>query len=194
MDGALGRCLGFQDLIGKRAVIYGDVGAGKTRLTVRLLDEAVAMGWADEVTIIDMAPKRTTIGDSRVGGRLSEAAASTVAGLRYLAPRKVETPRLAASNGAELLSLVEKNRRRIERLLSRFTKAPTMVLFLNDISIFLQSGDFDALWAVMHQASTVVANGYYGKTLSHDFSTGVSTLERGLMERLLTLVDIRIKL
>jgi hypothetical protein len=65
---------------------------------------------------------------------------------------------------------------------------------LNDISIFLQSGDFDTLWAVLRQASTVVANGYYGKTLSHDFSTGVSALERGLMERLLTLADIRIRL
>jgi hypothetical protein len=152
------------------------------------------MGWSDEVTIIDMAPKRTTTGDTKVGGRLSEAAASRVAGLRYLAPRRVETPRLAASNREELLSLVEKNRRRIERLLRRFTGAPTAVLFLYDISIFLQSGDFDTLWGAMRQASTVVANGYYGNTLSHDFKTGISALERGLMKRLITLVDIRIKL
>jgi hypothetical protein len=69
-----------------------------------------------------------------------------------------------------------------------------MVLFLNDISIFLQSGDFDTVWGAMRQASTVVANGYYGDTLSHDFETGVSALERGLMKRLITLVDIRIKL
>ena len=193
-DQALSSHIGFKDVIGRRALIYGDVGTGKTRLTVRLLDEAVAIGWADRITIIDMAPKGTTTGNTKVGGRLPEAAPSTVAGLRYLAPRSVETPRLAASNGKELLSLVEKNRRRIERLLSRFTEAPTMALFLNDISIFLQSGDFDTLWATMRQAPTVVANGYYGKTLSHDFSTGISDLERRLMERLLTLVDVRIKL
>jgi hypothetical protein len=63
-----------------------------------------------EVTIIDIAPKRTTIGNTKVG----------VAGYRRLRhlqslgfalARRVETPRLAASNGADLFSLVEKNTR-----------------------------------------------------------------------------------
>jgi len=183
----------FLDFLGKRALIYGDVGAGKTRLTVRLLEEAVRLGYAHEITVIDMAPKNTIVRGIRVGGRLSEATDVTK-GLRYLVPRRVETPRLAARNGEELLDLVEKNRQRIGRLLKRYLEEPTSILFVNDISIYLQSGDFDTLAATIKKASTLVANGYYGKTLSSDYSTGVSSLERRLMDKLVAMMDVKIRL
>jgi len=183
----------FHDLLGKRTLIYGDVGTGKTRLTVRLLEEAVKLGFAQKITIIDMAPKTTVVRGIRVGGRLSEATDVTE-GLRYLAPRRVETPRLAARNGEELLGLVEKNRRRIRKLLEEYVEKPTPILFVNDISIYLQSEDFDTLASAICRASTLIANGYYGRALSNDYSTGVSALERSLMDKLAAMMDLRISL
>jgi len=183
----------FLDVLGKRVLIYGDVGTGKTRLTVRLLEEAVRLGFGKETTVIDMAPKSTTIRGIRVGGRLSEATDLTNR-LKYLAPRRVETPRLAARNGKELLVLVKKNRSRISKLLKQYTGKPTPILFVNDISIYLQSGDFRTLSSAISKASTLVANGYYGKALSNDFSTGVSDLEQKLMDKLAAMMDLKIHL
>ena len=114
--------------------------------------------------------------------------------LRYLAPRRIETPRLAARNGGELLELVKKNRQRISNLLKQYMEKPTPILFINDISIYLQSGDFETLAKAIGKASTLVANGYYGKTLSNDYSTGVSSLERELMDKLVATMDLRIHL
>jgi len=185
--------ISFRDILGKKVLIYGDVGTGKTRLTVRLLEEAVKLGLAQEITVIEMAPRNTVVRGIRVGGRLSEATDVTRR-LRYLAPRRVETPRLVARDGEELLDLVDKNRRRIRRLLRNYVENPTPILFVNDISIYLQSGDFDTLAYAIGKASTLVANGYYGKTLSNDHSTGVSALERELMDKLAALMDLRITL
>jgi hypothetical protein len=183
----------FRGLLGKRTLIYGDVGTGKTRLTVRLLEEALKLDFTREITVIDMAPKSITARGIRVGGRLSEATDATRR-LRYLAPRRVETPRLAARNGEELLDLVEKNRRRIGRLLKNYVEKPTPILFVNDVSIYLQSGDFETLAKAIEEALTFVANGYYGKVLSNDYSTGISALERELMDKLAAMMDLRIRL
>lgn len=187
------RKLRFLDLLGKRTLIYGEVGTGKTSLTVRLLEEAVRLDYSQEITIVDMAPRNTVVNGIRVGGRLSEVTNATQK-LRYLTPRRIETPRLSAASGKELLELIEKNGSRIRRLLQKYREKPTPILFINDISIYLQCGDVTALDKTISTSSTFIANGYYGKTLTNDFSTGISTLERELMNRLIAMMDLKINL
>jgi len=183
----------FVDLLGKRVLILGDIRSGKTRLTASLLREAITLGFSTEITVIDMAPKSSLVKGLRVGGRLFEAS-NRPRGIRYLAPRRVETPRLSSRSAEELLRLVEENRRRIHPLLGKYLSRPTPILFVNDISIYLQSGDFKTLYNVMQAASTFVANGYCGTTLEEDFNTGISTTEHKLVEELAASVDIQIRL
>ncbi len=183
----------FADLLGKRTLILGDVRSGKTRLTASLLREAMALGFTTEITVIDMAPKSILVKGLRIGGRLFEPS-KRPEGVRYLAPGRVETPRLTARNGEELLKLVEENRKRIYPLLKSFIAKPTPILFANDLSLYLQSGDLKTLYNTTQAASTFVGNGYYGSTLANDFSTGISGRERELMDQLAAAMDIKIRL
>jgi hypothetical protein len=183
----------FRNLVGKKVLITGDVGAGKTKLTIALLDEAVALGLRDQITVIDMAPATLFIQGRKIGGKLLEFS-DKVRHVRYLTPQRVETPRLSAKSTPELRQLVAVNEERIKPLLTAFVEAPTPILFVNDISIYLQSGVDEAILSAIGASETFVANGYYGSTLQSDFAAEVSTTERRLMQKLADAVDVVIAL
>jgi len=170
------------------------VGAGKTRLTARLLEEAVDLGLSKEITVIDMAPRTQEIRGRVVGGRLSEVT-EACGRVRYLAPRRVETPRLSASSAEELLRMVRLNAERIGPLLEEYLRRPTPILFINDVSLYLQSGSIDPVLRALRRAETFIANGYYGEYFAReDHGTGISRRERELMDLLASQVDIVIRL
>lgn len=179
----------FTELLGKKALIMGDVGAGKTRLTLRLLTEAVNLGYAREITLIDMAPATVIREGRKVGGKIREFT-DIVKRIRYLTPQIVETPRLSAHSSDVLLQLVKTNKERIDPLLKEYLENPTKIAFINDMSMYFQSGAFDLILSVSRKADTFVANGYYGKFFAFDFGTGVSKIERDLMDKLAQHMDI----
>lgn len=183
----------LRELLGKRVLITGDVGAGKTRLTLRLVEEAVELGLNDKVTIVDMAPIVTAARGVKVGGRLIDLS-NRLRDVRYLAPERVETPRLSAGSAEELQNHVRLNMERIRPLLRRFIEDPTPILFVNDLSIYLQSGDCETVLSAMRAAESFIVNGYYGRSLEPDFSTRVSETERRLMEKIAENADIVVRL
>jgi GTPase SAR1 family protein len=170
----------MRDLVGRRTLIVGDVGAGKTRLTRRLLEEALELG-LEGVTVIEMAPRAVDIDGVPVGGALVNTDAR---GIRYLQTDVIKTPRLSARTPEELLQLADHNREKVERLLEAFDTEPSSILFINDVSIYLQRGSFDRLWETLLKADTVVANGYVGERLKADLGTGLSRDERQRMDEL----------
>ncbi|KYH39418.1 MAG: hypothetical protein AYL28_000160 [Candidatus Bathyarchaeota archaeon B23] len=182
----------FRDLLGRRTLILGDVGSGKTELTRRLLMEALELGYSGEVTVIDMAPEREVIGGISIGGLLLDAVGRR--GIRYLAPSRVEKPRLKASSAEELRRLVRLNAERIRPLLEEYLSSSTPILFINDVSIYLQSGSLHPLLDVVERAETFIANGYYGEYLAEDRGTGISEVERRLMELLSSHMDVVVAL
>ena len=184
---------GFDDVVGKKVLITGDVGVGKTKLTIALLEEAIALGLSDKITIIDMAPATVYIQGRKIGGKLVEFS-EKLSNVRYLTPQRVETPRLSAKSTRKLLHLVDLNEKRIKPLLNEFVETPTSILFVNDISIYLQSGFDEPILSVMRSSETFVGNGYYGSTLQSDFETEVSKTERRLMNKLVDTVDVVINL
>jgi len=183
----------FRELLGKKALIMGDVGSGKTKMVVELLNEAVRLGYAPQITVIDMAPATIIVKGKKVGGRISEFTSAT-GKVRYLAPDRVETPRLSAETPEQLLRLVKLNKSRIDEAIEAYMKKPTSILFVNDISIYLQSGSAESVLAVARRAETFIANGYYGEYLSPDQETGVSEVERRLMNLLAENMDEVIRL
>lgn len=183
----------FRDLRGKRTLILGDVRTGKTRLTARLLEEAVGLGFSGMITVVDMAPETRAVEGRTIGGRLSELTQAH-AKVRYLSPPRVETPRLAATSAEELLSLARLNVERIGPLLEAYSAAPSPILFINDISIYLQSGPVEAVLTAAEKAETFIANGYYGGYFHRDYGTGVSRREREQMDLLASSMDMVIRL
>jgi hypothetical protein len=183
----------FRDLIGRKTLINGDVRAGKTKLTAELLEEAVEQGHSEEITVIDMAPEAEVYEGRSIGGRLPELT-DACSRVRYLSPLKVETPRLRAKTPGELLHMARLNEERIKALLDEYLERPSPILFVNDVSIFLQSGSIDPVLLAANRAGTFVANGYYGEQLSADLGTGVSERERALMDALASEMDLIISL
>jgi len=177
--------LSYKELRGKRTIIVGDVGTGKTQLTKRLLLEAVD-GTDEAITVLDFAPPVKVFSGVKVGGFLIEDANPTV---RYLKSSLIETPRLSARDGDELVRLAELNKKITESMLEEFMRSPTDVLFVNDASIHLQRGSVRSLWRAFAAAETVIANGYMGERLREDYGTGVSEREKVSMRQLAAKMD-----
>jgi hypothetical protein len=185
--------ISFQHAIGQHVLIIGDVGAGKTKLTMMLLDEAIASGVSEHITIIDMAPTTRFVGSLKVGGQLREFA-SHLNTVRYLAPSYVETPRLSARSPQELQHLVALNKQRITPLLHTFLHTPSSILFINDVSLYLQSGSLSLVTQVIHATDTSIVNGYYGQSIQTEIEDSVSHIEKSLMDCLIEGMDMVIML
>jgi hypothetical protein len=174
-------------------LIKGDVGTGKTQLTMRLVEEAIAAGKREQLTIIDMAPTTRFVGALKVGGQLRELAPHLNA-IRYLAPSRIETPRLSARSPQELQHLVTLNQQRIAPLLHTFLQTPSPILFINDVSLYLQSGSLTLVTHVIEATETCIVNGYYGQAIQTEIEDPVSRIERALMDRLSEQMDIVVTL
>ncbi|MBS7652174.1 MAG: hypothetical protein QW638_05740 [Candidatus Bathyarchaeia archaeon] len=183
----------FDDLILKRTLIVGDVGVGKTRMTINLLCDALSKGYSRDITIVDMAPGSMVYQGRKIGGCISDMI-KLPGGVRYLKPNRIMAPRITASSPGELLLMVENNRKSIEPLLREFLDDPTPILFINDVSIYFQSGCYKKVFEVLEASKTFIGNGYYGGSLIFDYGTGVSKIERHLMDLLISKVDIVINL
>ena len=183
--------ISFSKALGKRVLIIGDVGSGKTALTRRLLSEAVEKGYGHSITVMEMAPRAATIRGLSVGGVLMNSQEWEV---RHLGVDDIRTPRLSAKNTQDLINLADHNKNEIEKLLDEFIANPTSILFINDVSIYLQRGNLERLWSTLEKAGTVVANGYVGLKLKDDFGTGISAREEELMEKLAARMEVVIRL
>lgn len=71
---------------------------------------------------------------------------------------------------------------------------PTPILFINDLSIYFQSGKWEKVFNVMQKAKVALANAYYGRSLENDLKTGISKIERKTLEKVSSKADMIIHL
>lgn len=178
-----------KDLIGKRVLILGEIGSGKTALLARLLKELMALLNHEEITVIDMAPQRV----GEIGGKISDYLDS-INTMRYLSPKKVYTPRLTGTSCEQVLKYTELNRELIEPLFNVFVQRITKVLVLNDVTLYLHAGKLEKILDCMKLAETFLVTGYFGSRLAEDLGAGVSVREKKLIEKLATYMDQVIKM
>lgn len=183
----------FRDMLGKRVLIMGDVGTGKTRLTAELLSEAIRLGYAGSTTTIDLAPNINPSSQRTVGLALT-AYINDIGEVRYLRPRRVRAPRLEAKTAEEVLRLADENAEAISVAFVEYLKQPTDILFLNDVSLYLHAGGLEKLLALLLKSETCVLNGYYGVSLEVNHDSGISVRERMLMRELARSMDLVIEL
>lgn len=179
----------MKEHIGKKTLLIGDVGSGKTVYLVEFLKFLVENGYSDEVTIIDMAPVRIR----GVGGSVAEYT-EAVLNVRYLKSEKVWAPRIVGKNREEVLKFAEENRRNIEPLIIAYLSNPTRILLVNDLTIYLHSGDVNRVIELADAAETFMATAYEGARLEDDKGSGITERERSLLNILKKKMDIVKKL
>lgn len=171
------------NLEGKRSLIRGEVKAGKTILVSRLVSQFMAEGYSGLV-VMDFAPEVLR----GVGGKMPLP--SQAGELRVISP-SIAAPRLSGGSAQEVEKLAQANGAVIDQVLTAYQAAPGRVLFINDVSLYLQSREPEALLAALAATSTVVMNGYQGLSLGDD---EFSQRERSRMQRLADVCDLVIDL
>jgi hypothetical protein len=174
--------LRFRDIIGKRVIITGEVGVGKTRLLASLIDEAASESGLS-VVVLDLAP------EARLGSEIIGASVKTYARklhlVKYLRPDTLYAPRLQGRSREEVLDLAAKNALTIKPLLISITSNPPDALFIDDLTIYLQAGDIEPLTKLIGITRTFIATAYKGKRLLNDKGSGLSRVEKYRLDTLL---------
>lgn len=169
-----------RDYLDKKTLIVGDVNSGKTTLCREILEDFCRQGLGGRIIVIDLAPEipedvvreRGLMG---IGGRLPPPAGSGVAYLHV----PVIAPRLTSATEMEALNKAQRNREMIEGFFRQAEALGRDILFVNDVSLYLQAGDPERLAGFLDRAATAVVNGYFGETLGPG---ELSRRERGAME------------
>lgn len=162
------------DYDGRRTLIVGDVNSGKTRLTQTVLGAWTAQGRSREIVVLDLAPET----GRGIGGRLELPPAFQGLHLtEVLAP-----PRLQAESEDAAEDLAAANAAAIGPLLDQVRRAARPILVVNDVTLFLQAGEYEDLIAALEACPTALINAYYGASFP-DYR--LSRRERRLTERLM---------
>lgn len=176
------------ELVGKKTVIVGEAGAGKTKLLAEFLREFLRLFGRCKITVIDLAPEKI----AGIGGPLNIHL--DLSGFHYLRPGLVYAPRLMACNAEDVLRYAKHNAEQARKLFEIYLQGPTEVLAVNDLTIYLHAGEVEEIIDIARRANTFVATAYQGERLSEDFGTGISMRERQKLEKFLEHVDNVIRL
>ena len=186
MAEGMNRSITMKECLDRKTIILGDINSGKTGLTRSILEESLRAGYGS-ITVIDMAPER----QGNVGGKLALPTGRSIDRTLRILTTTIDAPRLMGRNDDEIEALAAGNAGRIEQLFQVFLADPASILFINDVSLYLQGGSPERLREVMDGASTVVINGYFGHGLG---DSAFSRRERERMELLMAACDRVIRL
>jgi len=144
--------------LGQRTVIAGAVNCGKTTRTAALLKQFLVAGHTHDLAIVDLAPDPVR----GIGGKLALELPPQV--LYLTAP--IAAPRLMGRNAAHVMELAIRNAKVIETLFAELERQPRDILFLNDVTLYLQAGNLDRLLGLLRNSGTVIINAYYGNSFA----------------------------
>jgi hypothetical protein len=178
-----------KEIRGKKVLILGETGSGKTRLAAKLLREIMTMINPEKITVIDFAPQRA----GEIGGKITDYL-SMPSEVKYFSPKNVYTPRLTGRSLEQILRYVELNRKNMEPLLREFIRNTTDVLAINDVTLYLHSGRLGTVLKCVKLAKTFLATAYYGSKLADDLGTGITARERKLTDELATFMNLVVKI
>lgn len=171
-------------LLGRKTLMLGEAGSGKTQLAATLLQDLMAEVDPEEITVIDFAPERQ--GD--IGGKMTDYV-QLDREVRYLSPSKVYAPRLTGDTLQRVVHYAEKNRENMEPLLNQFIQESTPVLIINDVTLYLHRGENQKIVECIQNASTILVTAYQGSKLEDDSGSGISSREKELTGELAGYMD-----
>ena len=164
--------------ISQKTLFVGDINTGKTARTLEILQQFVDRGWADQITVIDLAPDA----HGNVGGKMP---VPEITALQYITV-PIVPPRLTATNDDQAQKLARANAQLIEDLFLQFTAHPSKTLFINDASLYLQAGNIEHLQAVLDIPATAILNAYYGQSFP---DSALTRREKKMVSALIRICD-----
>lgn len=162
----------------RRTIIVGDVNSGKTSYTLNILKLFLKTGHAGKIAILDLAPDNI----QGIGGKMEPPQDES---LLYLTT-SILAPRLTGKDEHHILKLAEKNATNIEKLFTIYFRQKREILFVNDVTLYFQAGDFEHFIKILDTASTHIINAYYGHTF---YDSELTRREKNLTEKLMKLCD-----
>lgn len=167
----------FKALKGRKTLIVGESGVGKTRLTAELVEEAAAEEGSAKITILDFAPAGRQVGNVKVGGSIQAFLRSKKYGRLDSSPA-IRAPRLESRSVEEVWELAKQNADLTSEWLRKFVRLSSLILFINDLTIHIHAGDIDLLLKAIDSSQTFVGNAYKGSVLASDHGSGLSVREK----------------
>ncbi len=180
----------ISDLLGKKTLIIGEVGTGKTKLLITILRKFISEGLSSKITLIDMAPPRIL----DIGGRIIDHDSRLCSMIRYLYSEEIRPPRLLGKSSEEVARIAANNAKIIDKLIEGYTTSPTEILMINDLTIYVHAGCEEKLNRAIKSAITFVGTAYEGNRLSEDKGTRISMKEKQYVSDLLNVVDHVVRL
>lgn len=123
---------GIEHYLNRQTMIVGDVNSGKTILTTLILEHFLTAGYGQQIAVLDLSPDPV----QGIGGKLSLGSGTPAL---YLTAHII-APRLMGKDAAHTLRLANENARKIEALFEEFKRQRRKILFVNDATLYLQSG------------------------------------------------------
>lgn len=162
----------------RRTIIVGDVNSGKTSKTLNILKLFLKAGHAEKTTILDLAPDNI----QGIGGKMELPPDEF---LLYLTT-SILAPRLTGKDKYHTQQLAEKNANAIDKLFTKFFRQKREILFVNDVTLYFQAGEFERFIEIFDTTPTLIINAYYGNTFS---DSALTRRERQLTKALMKLCD-----
>lgn len=181
------------DFMGKKVLIVGDVGSGKTISTLNIVNKFIEFDFGSEITILDFAPTSIYYSGKRVGGKFIEYSFNQNLVKRYISVNTYP-PRILGKCRDEVLMYAKINRRNCEYAIKEFIDNPSNILIINDISIYYHIGDLGLIVDALKLCKTFIGNAYFNGFIEDKFSTGISVNEREMTKLLMNLMDLTINL
>jgi hypothetical protein len=182
--------LSYNDLIGKKVLVYGESNTGKTELTSQFLRYIQNNPDVQSIFIHDMGPERFTVKNISIGGKLSDFNADLISNSKvHTYSYSVIPPRNASKNQSELYQNCLKNYLQIYPDLTN-TMNKLLVckektaLIINDFSIYLHLGSPIPFSRLLKLPHTVFVNAYFGQKLAWDYNSNISWRERIIVKSL----------
>jgi hypothetical protein len=181
------------NLLGKKVLIVGDVGSGKTVLTLKIVYGLIDLGFGGRISILDFAPNLMLHCGRRVGGKFTDYSFNPKLVRMYI-PVETIPPRILGKCRDEVLMYANMNRGRCGDAIKLFIDDPSDILVINDLSLYFHVGDLGLIVDAMKLCKTFIANAYFDGFIEDKFSMGISINEREVTMNLMKIVDIVINL
>ena len=161
-----------------QTMITGDVNSGKTTLTTLILQHFLNAGYGPRIAVLDLSPDPV----QGIGGKLSLGSGTSAL---YLTAHII-APRLMGKDAAHTLRLAKENAGKIEALFEEFKRRRRDIVFINDATLYLQSGCLALFLKTLAMSSTQIINAYYGNTFA---DSELTQRERRLTDALIACSD-----
>ncbi len=166
----------------KKTLLVGDINSGKTFRGGEILAAFCRAGLGGRIVILDMAPEipeamAVAKGLRGAGGRLSPPPGCDVLVFEASPVPPVSAPGRSGGPGKGPSEPPV-----IEALFPRVSETSRDILFINDVSLYLQAGNAEDLISFLHRFGTVIANGYWGNRLG---GGSLTDREKEQMKRLM---------